>query len=101
MEDTKNIKIELDYSDKDGNRSKKEMSVKVNYNEIMYGQGYSWCISQSNLNYYSTYRIQHKEGKKKYVEHLKESKKIQKHIKNIEKEKTEEAISILKSKNND
>lgn len=30
LEDSKNIKIELDYSDKDGNRSKKEMSVKVN-----------------------------------------------------------------------
>lgn len=30
MEDSKNIKIELDYSDKDGNRSKKEMSIKIN-----------------------------------------------------------------------
>jgi hypothetical protein len=24
---------------------------------IMYGQGYSWCISQTNLNYYNHYRI--------------------------------------------
>lgn len=27
---------------------------------IMYGNGYTWCISQSNLNYYSTYRIKYK-----------------------------------------
>lgn len=26
---------------------------------IMYGNGYGWCISQSNLNYYSTYRIEY------------------------------------------
>jgi predicted nucleotidyltransferase len=26
---------------------------------IMYGQGYSWCISQTSLNYYNTYRIQY------------------------------------------
>lgn len=27
---------------------------------IMYGNGYSWCISQSDLNYYTTYRIEYK-----------------------------------------
>ena len=26
---------------------------------IMYGKGYSWCISQTQLNYYTTYRINH------------------------------------------
>jgi hypothetical protein len=26
---------------------------------ITYGQGYSWCISQTQLNYYNTYRINH------------------------------------------
>lgn len=25
---------------------------------IIYGQGYTWCISRTNLNYYTTYRIE-------------------------------------------
>ncbi len=27
---------------------------------IMYGNGYTWCISQSDLNYYTTYRVEYK-----------------------------------------
>lgn len=27
---------------------------------VIYGNGYSWCISQSDLNYYTTYRIKDK-----------------------------------------
>jgi hypothetical protein len=27
---------------------------------VMYGNGYSWCISQSDLNYYTTYRVEYK-----------------------------------------
>lgn len=79
--------------------------VRDSYHQIYkeLEEGFYFCPETKLLCYLSVKKrtMTHKEGKKKYVEFVKESKKIQKQIKNAEKKKEEEAINILKTKKNE